>query len=104
LSVGEYAAGWIKRGPRGVLGTNRADADETVTALLTDLDALQAHPRSEEDMLECLRRRGATVLDKEAWGRIDSAEIAAGERRGCARQKLPTREELLGAGLGVAAG
>jgi ferredoxin--NADP+ reductase len=103
-SVGEYAAGWIKRGPRGVLGTNRADADETVSALLTDLDALQAHPRTDEDMLECLRRRGATVLDKEAWGRIDSAEIAAGGSRGCARQKLPTREELLEAGLGVAAG
>jgi len=57
----------------------------------------------EEDLLDRLRVRGATVLDKDAWSRIDSAEVAAGEARGCQRQKLPTREALLEAGLGVAA-
>jgi ferredoxin--NADP+ reductase len=71
---GEYVAGWIKRGPTGVVGTNKSDAAETVRSLLADLgDGGRARPRRIEELLEA---RGVPAVTYEGWLGIDAAEIA----------------------------
>ncbi|MFC6881979.1 FAD-dependent oxidoreductase [Actinomadura yumaensis] len=70
----EYVAGWIKRGPTGVVGTNKSDAAETVRNLLEDLDPAGERPtRSIEDLLES---RGLPVVTYTDWLNLDAAEIA----------------------------
>jgi len=93
---GLYTAGWIKRGPSGVIGTNKADAMETVAQLLDDVLATPADPRPEAvDAL--LRRRGVDCVDFEQWRRIDRLELTLGEQQGRPRVKLVSRRELLDA-------
>jgi ferredoxin--NADP+ reductase len=70
---GEYVAGWIKRGPTGVIGTNKADAAETVRALLADLTGRAAQRPSIEALLES---RGVRVVTYDDWLGIDEGEIA----------------------------
>jgi ferredoxin--NADP+ reductase len=91
---GVYAAGWIKRGPSGVIGTNKKDAAETVEALLEDARAgLLEH--EEGDLGELLRARGVAVVDYRGWQAIDAWERALGEERGRPRVKLTRWDELL---------
>ena len=93
---GLYTAGWIKRGPSGIIGTNRACAVETVAALLADRAALQAEARAGRAGLErLLDERGARAVDYDDWRRIDAAEIARGEPQGKPREKFTRREEML---------
>ena len=93
---GLYTAGWIKRGPSGIIGTNRACAVETVTALLADRAALQTEARAGRAGLErLLDERGARAVDYDDWRRIDAAEIARGEPQGKPREKFTRREEML---------
>ena len=93
---GLYTAGWIKRGPSGIIGTNRACAVETVTALLADRAALQAEAREGRAGLErLLDERGARAVDYDDWRRIDAAEIARGAPQGKPREKFTRREEML---------
>lgn len=92
-SPGEYAVGWAKRGPHGVIGTNRADAAETVRSLLADLDGRA--PGARPDLLDRLRSRGVPVVTWEGWQLIDAAERALGAPRGADRVKIATREGLL---------
>ena len=91
FSADEYVTGWIKRGPTGVIGTNKSDAVETVTALLTDVDdgAVRAHGRV-GDLDRLLARRGIHALDMPAWHRIDAAEIELGHSHGRLRTTWPT--------------
>ena len=98
FSADEYVTGWIKRGPTGVIGTNKSDAVETVNALLTDVDdgAVRAHGRV-GDLDRLLARRGIHALDMPAWHRIDAAEIELGHRHGRLRTTLAHRQELLAA-------
>ncbi len=70
---GEYVAGWIKRGPTGVIGTNKADAAETVRSLLTDLTGGPGERASIETLLESRQVRAVTYED---WLGIDAGEIA----------------------------
>src|SRR5690554_5827582 len=80
---GAYVAGWIKRGPSGVIGTNKADAMETVAALLEDAQAGRLPQPSEpgaEAVLATLAAAGADPFTSAEWGRLDAAEIAAGAR------------------------
>jgi ferredoxin--NADP+ reductase len=70
---GEYVAGWIKRGPTGVIGTNKADAAETVRALLDDLGGRAKKRSSIETLLES---RGVRAVTYEDWLGIDAGEIA----------------------------
>ncbi|WP_433173844.1 FAD-dependent oxidoreductase [Actinoallomurus sp. CA-150999] len=70
---GEYVAGWLKRGPTGVIGTNKADAAETVRALLADLDGRAREHPSIEALLEARNVRAVTYDD---WLGIDAEEIA----------------------------
>ncbi|MDF2747388.1 MAG: putative ferredoxin--NADP(+) reductase [Propionibacteriaceae bacterium] len=98
FSADEYVTGWIKRGPTGVIGTNKSDAVETVTSLLADIHdgAVMAHGRS-GDLDRLLSQRGIHPLDMPAWHRIDAAEIELGRSRGRRRTTLAHRRELLAA-------
>jgi ferredoxin--NADP+ reductase len=95
VEPGVYCAGWIKRGPSGVIGTNKKDATETVAVLLEDARA-GALPRREEGSLEeLLAERGVEPVVYAGWEAIDAAERAAGEPHGRPRVKLGTWDELL---------
>ena len=98
---GVYCAGWIKRGPTGVIGTNKKDATETVGLLLEDARAGGlARPESGESLEELLDARGVSCVTYAGWEAIDAAERAAGEPRGRPRVKLCTWEGLLAAAHG----
>ena len=99
--AGVYCAGWIKRGPTGVIGTNKKDATETVDVLLEDARAGRLPERSRTETIdELLDGRGVEVVTYEGWGRIDATERAAGEPLGRPRVKLCTWDELLAAARG----
>ena len=98
-----YVAGWIKRGPSGVIGTNRPDAVATVRAMLADaecdpvLDTLSPDPDGAPALLA---RKQIPTVTFEGWARIDKLEVAAGRERGKPREKFTTRAELLAAASG----
>ncbi len=97
--LGLYVAGWIKRGPTGIIGTNKSDAHETTDALLEDAAALVAARPSEwsNDLVADLVARGVDVVTWDHWSAIDAAEIALGATAGRERTKLHDRTGLLGA-------
>jgi ferredoxin--NADP+ reductase len=98
----EYCAGWIKRGPSGVIGTNRKDAQESAENALADLTAAGVD-RSEDDIaavVEFLRERSPQLVTETDWRVIDSVETEAGKPAGRPRVKLCTVEELLAAARG----
>ncbi|GAA1844656.1 FAD-dependent oxidoreductase [Microlunatus capsulatus] len=98
FSPDEYVTGWIKRGPTGVIGTNKSDAVETVASLLADVDAGRLTPRGRSgDLDRLLAGRGLHALDLPAWHRIDAAEVALGTSHGRLRTTLAHRVELLAA-------
>jgi ferredoxin/flavodoxin---NADP+ reductase len=107
--VGEpcaYCAGWIKRGPTGIIGTNKKDAAETVAALLEDVEAGRLVHRDEvsaEAVEALLAERGSKPVLYAGWTSIDERERAAGEKLGRPRIKLRTWDELLEAAERVAA-
>jgi ferredoxin--NADP+ reductase len=94
--LGVYTAGWIKRGPTGIIGTNRADAVETVNTLLQELAQLdsQAKPGAEA-VEELLRQRGVKVIDYSGWKRIDAVEVERGAAEEKPREKIVSIEEML---------
>jgi ferredoxin--NADP+ reductase len=94
--AGVYCAGWIKRGPTGVIGTNKKDAAETVASLLSDADAglLEREPG---ELSELLRGRGVAFVDYAGWEAIDEHERALGAPLGRPRVKLARWRELLAA-------
>lgn len=97
---GEYVAGWIKRGPTGVIGTNKSDANQTVAALLADAPSLPPAPTREPDaILELLRGRGTDVVTWQGWEGIERAEEELGQRSGRDRVRIADREALLRAAL-----
>jgi ferredoxin--NADP+ reductase len=95
---GQYVAGWIKRGPSGVIGTNKPDAVETVAKLLEDHAAGRV-PAPGEPLPEAvdalLRARGVRPVDYEEWQRLDELERAAGEKLGRPRVKFTSVAEML---------
>ncbi len=95
--TGVYAAGWIKRGPSGVIGTNKKDAQETTDLLLQDFAAgrMLTPTIDPPELMATLEQRGAEVVDYTGWEAIDAHERALGEPSGRPRVKVVTREELL---------
>ena len=94
--TGGYVAGWIRRGPSGIIGTNKKCGIGAVNALLEDLPSLpRATKRAPEDVDALLASRGVQVVSKEGWRKIDAAEIALGEQRGRERTTLHQRDALL---------
>jgi ferredoxin--NADP+ reductase len=103
VAPGVYAAGWIKRGPSGVIGTNKKDATETVELLLEDLRDAPRKGKAAEDVDALLLERGTRPVLYEGWTSIDERERAAGEKLGRPRLKLCTWDELLEAAENAAA-
>jgi len=105
-SRNEYVVGWIKRGPTGVIGTNKKDSQDTVDTLLTDLagtkeDELADFPEDHADKLvDWLASRQPKLVTSAHWEIIDRHERAAGEPHGRPRVKLPSLAELLRVGHG----
>jgi len=94
---GLYCAGWIKRGPTGVIGTNKKDATETVDLLLEDARA-GVLPRRDEGSIEALlAERGVEFVTYAGWEAIDEVEKASGAEQGRPRVKLCSWDELLAA-------
>lgn len=95
---GVYVVGWIKRGPSGVIGTNKPDAQESVSLLLQDLrDGKLPKPEapSREAVQELLDERGVEVVSYEDWRRLDQIELARGQEVGRPRIKFCRVEEML---------
>jgi ferredoxin--NADP+ reductase len=98
---GVYCAGWIKRGPTGIIGTNKKDATETVQLLLEDArDGRLPRAAAPQDLAEVLAARGADAVLYVGWEAIDRVEKAAGEPHGRPRVKLCSWDELLAAARG----
>ncbi|MFF3615634.1 FAD-dependent oxidoreductase [Streptomyces sp. NPDC002580] len=94
VSPGEYVAGWIKRGPTGVIGTNRPCAKETVASLLEDAPAL-ARREFAGDPLTALRAEGVRPVEWAGWQAIERAEAALGAELGRGGMvKLPDWDAL----------
>ncbi len=96
VAPGEYVAGWIKRGPTGVIGTNRPCAKETVTSLLEDAATL-VHKEVPEDPLTALRAEGTNPVEWAGWCAIERAEAELGASLGRGVVKLPDWESLMNA-------
>jgi ferredoxin/flavodoxin---NADP+ reductase len=92
---GVYAVGWIKRGPTGILGTNKRDAEETVACLTEDLTALPQPPHGRDEIDALLADRKPDLVTVEGWRAIDAQELERGEREDRPRVKLASRVELL---------
>jgi ferredoxin--NADP+ reductase len=93
---GLYVAGWIKRGPTGIIGTNREDAVATVKSLLADLPHLGNASKPGADGLGAfLKDRGIRVVSYRDWQRIDAAEVRRGEADGKPREKFTRIPEML---------
>lgn len=103
VAPGVYVTGWIKRGPSGIIGSNKACAIETVEQVLADL----AEPRPQTDSphstaaAALLRSRGCRVVDWSGWTDIDAAEIALGRERDRARTKIADRRRLVEIGTSL---
>ncbi|PYN33209.1 MAG: NADP oxidoreductase [Candidatus Rokuibacteriota bacterium] len=97
---GEYAAGWIKRGPTGVIGTNKPDAAETVQCMFEDLakgDVLQpAHPDA-ASAEALVRQRRPGYVSYQDWLKLNELEVARGRAQGRPRVKFTRVEEMLAA-------
>lgn len=97
--AGVYAVGWIKRGPTGILGTNKRDAQETIDCLVEDLraGALPARVTDDPAHIDTLLagRKPNVVTTADGWRAIDAHERALGAAQGRPRVKLTTREHLL---------
>src|SRR5919197_706106 len=95
---GEYAVGWIKRGPSGVIGTNKKDASETIAWLLEDAQAGRLNEPSEPDrdaVEPWLRARIPGLVTWDGWKGIDEHEVAQGEPQGRPRVKLVRVPEMI---------
>lgn len=92
---GEYVSGWVKRGPSGVIGTNKKDSADTVAKIVADRDAgtLTAAGRTADNAV-WLRERVADLVEWDGWKAIDAHEVAAGEPQGRPRVKLVDIDEM----------
>jgi len=96
--VGDYVVGWIKRGPSGIIGTNKPDSVETAEALLADVQAGQCWtPDSAQDeaIPALLAERGVRVVSYADWQRLDDAERQRGEAQGRPRLKFTDIDAML---------
>lgn len=103
---GLYTAGWIKRGPSGVIGTNRSCAAETVESVWADLEsgALSSPRTTDPDAIfELMAERGVHIVDARGWEAIDARERELGAEGGRERTKIRDRAELMRLALGTVA-
>jgi ferredoxin--NADP+ reductase len=103
VEPGVYVTGWIKRGPSGVIGTNKKDATETAQLLLADARAGKLPARQGGTLEELLVERGTEPVLYAGWEAIDAAERTAGEAHGRPRVKLCSWDSLRAAARARAA-
>ncbi|MCW3041267.1 MAG: FAD-dependent pyridine nucleotide-disulfide oxidoreductase [Solirubrobacterales bacterium] len=103
VRVGSYAVGWIKRGPSGVIGTNKKDAADTVARIREDTEQglLAGERASAEEVEAFVRERVPTLVTWDGWKAIDAHETSAGEAQGRPRVKLVRVEEMHEVASGV---
>jgi ferredoxin--NADP+ reductase len=102
-SSNEYVVGWIKRGPSGVIGTNKKDSQDTVDTLLRDLQAADLAEVAEthsDDLVKWLLEHQPRLVTDAHWQIIDTFERSSGEPHGRPRVKLTSVAELLRIGHG----
>jgi len=94
---GLYCAGWIKRGPTGIIGTNRACSVETVGSLLSDLDALATRGAKSgmHGVRALIEQRGLRAVNYDGWIKLDAAEVERGKPKGKPREKFTRLHEML---------
>lgn len=98
IEAGLYVTGWIKRGPSGIIGTNRADSVATVQSLIADLNRFDKMPKPGSlGLQQLLDARGVQVVSYADWLAIDREEVARGAACGKPREKFTRREEMLAA-------
>jgi ferredoxin--NADP+ reductase len=98
--IGVYTSGWIKRGPTGVIGTNKPDALETVNCMVEDVEkGLVLHPSYPEPMAaeKRLRKRQPLYISYADWRRLNTLEVARGKAAGRPRVKFTRVEDMLAA-------
>jgi ferredoxin/flavodoxin---NADP+ reductase len=95
--AGHYVVGWIKRGPSGVIGTNKKDAQETIDSLFDDIAAgtIPAREGSHEALPALLTERAVDYVEYDGWRAIDALETSRGEPLGRPRVKLTRLQELV---------
>ena len=99
ISNGMYAAGWIQRGPKGLLGTTKKLCRGTISAILEDTGQRKKPPVCHPDeLIQKLISKGVRFTDLEAWRCIDSKELTRGKQLGKQREKFVTLADLLDAG------
>lgn len=86
-----FVVGWAKRGPSGVIGTNKSDAAEVVKLLVSSLKS----PKDLINLESILRKRSVKIVNQGFWQAINASEIAAGEEKGKPRIKYVNRDEML---------
>ena len=96
---GTYVAGWIKRGPSGIIGTNKKDAVASVETLMANLGNSQSRALPGIEVDAILRDRAVQPVDVHGWQRINAAEIALGAKKGRERTTIHDRETLLAIAL-----
>jgi len=102
-SRNEYVVGWIKRGPTGVIGSNKSDSQETVDTVVSDLSGAQladVDANHSETLVEWLLSRQPKLITDDHWKLIDDYERSAGQAGGRPRVKLTSVAELLRIGHG----
>ena len=98
---GVYVAGWIKRGPTGIIGTNKKDAVQTVACLIEDAGDPSFWTARQPDLAAVdAALAGASVVDTDGWHRIDTAERSLGAGAGRDRTTIHDRADLLSAAKG----
>jgi ferredoxin--NADP+ reductase len=96
--VGEYVVGWVKRGPSGVIGTNKKDATDTVSRIIEDRDAGRLNAPKDADPAACeafLAAQCPELITWEGWRAIDAHETGRGEPQGRPRVKLVRTGEMV---------
>jgi len=91
IGTNMYVVGWAKRGPSGVIGTNKSDSTEVMQLLIQDLTS----PKPVNNLETNLASKGIVHISQEHWERINAAEVAAGEPFGKPRKKFVSQQELL---------
>ncbi len=95
---GEYVVGWVKRGPSGLIGTNKPDSAETVQAMIADLPKTEPLPAAAADpqaIPALLAERGVRHVGYDEWRRLDALEVERGKPQGRPRVKFLRLEEML---------
>lgn len=95
---GVYVCGWAKRGPSGIIGTNKWDAEEVISAIYDDYINkrfdIQDKQNVKEKVNEILKERNVKYIDFEDWSIINDLEINRGKEKGKVRDKFTTKEEI----------